>query len=238
MAKSKKTQKADTFLNSVGELQAMRDKSAAQIKEFERTRILPAFVAIGCAEGAAVPDSVRKGEAFKELRDRFKRGAVLHYARNVNTGEAYEGRTITPVDAYAIGKRDAAYKALSAGERAVYDRVASVTNIYADTAFSRFMADMFPRPATSSAAPATPSKGKAAKGAKGKGGKAKAAQGEAVPATPENVASVMTWAQLAEAVAVKAANDQPGAAANGLASLIKVAQGAVKRVAERAKVAA
>ena len=235
MAKSKKTQKADTFLNSVGELQAMRDKSAAEIKAFERAKILPAFVAVGCVEGAAVPDDVRKGEAFKELRDRFKRGAVMHYARNVNAGEAFEGRTITPVDAYAIGKRDAAYKALSAGERAVYDRVASVTNIYADTAFSRFLSDMFPRPATSGAA--TPSKGKASKG-KGKGGKGKAAQGEAVPATPENVAQVMTWAQLAEAVAHKAANDQPGAAANGLASLIKVAQGAVKRVAERAKVAA
>ena len=237
MAKSKKTQKADTFLNSVGELQAMRDKSAAEIKAFERAKILPAFVSVGCVEGAAVPDDVRKGEAFKELRDRFKRGAVMHYARNVNTGEAFEGRTITPVDAYAIGKRDAAYKALSAAERAIYDRVASVTNIYADTAFSRFLSDMFPRPATSSTT-ATPSKGKAAKGKAGKGGKGKAAQGEAVPATPENVAQVMTWAQLAEAIAHKAANDQPGAAANGLASLIKVAQGAVKRVAERAKVAA
>lgn len=213
------------FLHDVGELCRLVKGANETISTHVETRILPAFYALpGIEAGKALTDEARKTPEFRSLRDAFKRGAALYYQANIYAGEG----EVSAVAAWETGKTSPAYKALSAEEREVYDRVADRVAGYVDEMFSRHVVAKFPKAETSAA--------KAGGRGRGKGeGKGK---GEAVEATPETLAHAMTWAQVIETVERKAAGDDVTKAAQGLAALIKAAQAASKRVAARAKMAA
>ena len=214
------------FLHDVMTLCGLAKQAEQTIGEHVRSKILPAFHALpGIKADEPITAEARKTPEFKSLRDAFKRGAALYYQANISAGE--DG--VSTVAAYEMGKTSAAYKALSAAEREVYDRVADKVAGYVDTMFNRHVVGAFPK------AKAAPSAGKA-KGSKAKGGEGEG--GEAVPMTPETLAHVVSWAMLIQTIDRKAAGEDCAEAANGLAALIKAAQAATKRVAERAKQAA
>jgi hypothetical protein len=230
---SKKTKTATTatdtlpetgFLNDVMTLCKLAKAAEQSIGDHVRATILPAFHALpGIKADEPITAEARKTPEFKSLRDAFKRGAALYYQANISKGEDGVGT----VAAYEMGKTSAAYKALSAAEREVYDRVAGRVAGYVDTMFNRHVIGAFPK------GEATPSAGKT-KGSKGGEGEG----GEAVPMTPETLAHAVSWAMLIQTIDRKAAGEDCAEAANGLAALIKAAQAATKRVAARAKQAA
>jgi hypothetical protein len=213
------------FLHDVMALCGLARAAEQSIGEHVRAKILPAFHALpGIKADEPITAEARKTPEFKSLRDAFKRGAALYYQANISAGEGEVGA----VAAWEMGKTSAAYKAMSAGEREVYDRVADRVAGYVDTMFNRHVVGAFPK------AEAAPSAGKA-------GGKGKAETGEGgetVPMTPETLAHAVSWAMLIQTVERKAAGEDCAEAANGLAALIKAAQAATKRVAARAKQAA
>ena len=213
------------FLHDVMTLCGLAKQAEQTIGEHVRSKILPAFHALpGIKADTPITAEARKAPEFKSLRDAFKRGAALYYQANINAGEGEVGA----VAAWEMGKTSAAYKALGAAERTVYDRVADKVAGYVDTMFNRHVVGAFPK------AEAAPSAGKA-KG-KGKGGEGEG--GESVPLTPESLAHVASWAMLIQTIDRKANGEDCAEAANGLAALIKAAQAATKRVAARAKQAA
>lgn len=218
------------FLHDVMTLCGLAKQAEQTIGEHVRSKILPAFHALpGIKADEPITAEARKAPEFKSLRDAFKRGAALYYQANINAGE--DG--VSAVAAWEMGKTSAAYKALGAAERAVYDRVADKVAGYVDTMFNRHVVGAFPK------ADAAPSAGKT-KGSKGKG-EAKGGEGEggeSVPLTPESLAHVASWAMLIQTIDRKANGEDCAEAANGLAALIKAAQAATKRVAARAKQAA
>jgi hypothetical protein len=233
---SKKTKTATTatdtlpetgFLNDVMTLCKLAKAAEQSIGDHVRATILPAFHALpGIKADSPITAEARKTPEFKSLRDAFKRGAALYYQANISKGEDGVGT----VAAYEMGKTSAAYKALSAGEREVYDRVAGRVAGYVDSMFNRHVIGAFPK------GEATPSAGKT-KGSKGKG-EGEGEGGEAVPMTPETLAHAVSWAMLIQTIDRKSAGEDCAEAANGLAALIKAAQAATKRVAARAKQAA
>lgn len=213
------------FLHDVMTLCGIAKAAETSIADHVKAKILPAFYALpGVSEGAPLSDEARKAPEFRGLRDAFKRGCALYYQANISAGEDGVGSVV----AYETGKTSAAYKALSASEREVYDRVADRVAGYVDVMFNRHVVAAFPK------APKAASAGKAAGGK----GKAKGEAGEAVEATPENLAHVMSWSDLIATIERKAAGEDTTKAAQGLAALIKAAQAATKRVAARAKQAA
>jgi len=232
---SKKTNTATTatdtlpetgFLNDVMTLCKLAKAAEQSIGDHVRATILPAFHALpGIKADEPITAEARKTPEFKSLRDAFKRGAALYYQANISAGEDGVGT----VAAYEMGKTSAAYKALSAAEREVYDRVAGRVAGYVDSMFNRHVVGAFPK------GDAAPSAGKT-KGSKTKGGEGEG--GEDVPMTPETLAHAVSWAMLIQTIDRKAAGEDCAEAANGLAALIKAAQAATKRVAARAKQAA
>lgn len=230
MSKKTKTNETTTqtlpesgFLHDVMTLCGLEKAAQESIGAHVATKILPAFYALpGIEAGKAITDTARKSPEFKGLRDAFKRGAAMYYQANIYAGEGEVGAVM----AWETGKTSAAYKAMSAEERGVYDRVADRVSGYVDSMFSRHVVSAFPK--------AEPGGDKAGRGR----GKPKGEAGEAVEVTPESIAHVMTWAELIEAVERKAAGDDVTKAAQGLAALIKAAQAATKRVAARSKMAA
>ena len=220
------------FLNDVMTLCKLAKAAEQSISDHVRATILPAFHALpGIKADEPITAEARKTPEFKSLRDAFKRGAALYYQANISKGEDGVGT----VAAYEMGKTSAAYKALGAAERAIYDRVADKVAGYVDTMFNRHVVGAFPK------AEAAPSAGKT-KGSKGKGeGEGEGGEGEggeAVPMTPETLAHAVSWAMLIQTIDRKAAGEDCAEAANGLAALIKAAQAATKKVAARAKQAA
>lgn len=214
------------FLHDVMTLCGLTRAAEQSIGEHVRATILPAFHALpGIKADTPITAEARKSPEFKSLRDAFKRGCALYYQANISAGEGEVGA----VAAWEMGKTSAAYKALSAGEREVYDRVADRVAGYVDTMFNRHVVGAFPK------AEAAPSAGKA--GGRGKAEAGEAEAGEAVPMTPESLAHAVSWAVLIQTVERKAAGEDTTEAANGLAALIKAAQAATKRVAARAKAA-
>lgn len=213
------------FLHDVMTLCGLEKAAQESIASHVEAKILPAFHALpGIKAGAPIPVEARKSAEFTSLRDAFKRGAALYYQANIYAGEGSVGAVV----AWETGKTSKEYKALSAEERGVYDRVADRVSGYVDSMFSRHVVSAFPKGEASDA-----------KAGRGRGrGKPKGEAGEAVEVTPESIAHVMTWAQLIEAVERKAAGDDVTKAAQGLAALIKAAQAATKRCAARAKMAA
>jgi hypothetical protein len=211
------------FLHDVMTLCGLAKKAEESIGDHVRATILPAFHALpGIKADEPITAEARKSPEFKSLRDAFKRGAALYYQANISAGEGEVGA----VAAWEMGKTSAAYKAMSAGEREVYDRVADRVAGYVDTMFNRHVIGAFPK------GEATPSAGKT-KGSKGEG-----EGGEVVPMTPETLAHAVSWAMLIQTIDRKSAGEDCAEAANGLAALIKAAQAATKRVAARAKQAA